>query len=296
MAFLIIGSCLLLGLILQWSGVAGERTARQLNHYVIALALPCLILHELPSLQLDTSALLPIAIAWVVMAASVIIVLVLQRLLGWSREITACLLLLMPLGNTGFVGIPLIKALVGSEGVAYAILYDQFGTFLALNTIGVAIAAAYSGRSQSALAIVKKIISFPPFISLIVAFVLLPFNYPLWLDTGLGWIAATLVPVVMVAVGLNWRLQLEAGLLQPFAVGLVLLLVAKPAFAWLLLWLMGREGLVAQVIVLEAGMPAMISAGVLAISYNLAPRLAASLVGYSLLLGFATLSLWQWVL
>src|SRR5690606_17327665 len=170
-----------------------------------------------------------------------------------------------------------------------------FGTFLALNTIGIAIAASYSGNGQSIATITKKILTFPPFISLLVAFALLPFTYPLWLDNGLGIIAATLVPVVMVAVGLNWRLQLEAHLLQPFMVGLALLLIAKPAFAWLLLFITTESGLATQVIVLEAGMPVMISAGILAISYNLAPRLAAALVGYSLLAAFITLPLWRWL-
>lgn len=50
-------------------------------------------------------------------------------------------MLTVPLGNTGFVGIPLVEALLGKEAVAYAILYDQFGTFIALNTLGSFIAA-----------------------------------------------------------------------------------------------------------------------------------------------------------
>ncbi|HEY7884536.1 MAG TPA: AEC family transporter [Cellvibrionaceae bacterium] len=293
--FAIIVVCLFAGLLLQWSRLAGERTAKQLNAYVITIALPCLILHELPGLSLDHTAFLPIIIAWLVMAVSILAVLGLQKVFNWSRDITACLMLLMPLGNTGFVGIPLIKVLLGTEGVPYAILYDQFGTFLALNTIGIAIAASYSGNGQSIGSIGKKIITFPPFISLLVAFALLPFTYPSWLDAGLGLVAASLVPVVMLAVGLNWRLQLEAHLLQPFMVGLVLLLIAKPAFAWLLLSMITAPGLATQVIVLEAGMPVMISAGILAISYNLAPRLAAALVGYSLLAAFITLPLWRWL-
>lgn len=286
----------MLGLLLRWLRLAGENTAHWLNQYVILVALPCLILYKLPSLQLDARAFLPIIIAWSVMLASALLVLLLAKLLSWSRPVTACLMLLMPLGNTGFVGLPLIQMLVGAEGVPYAILYDQFGTFLALNTLGIAIAAHYSGERQSLQAILGKIASFPPFVSLLLAFTLLPFAYPAWLEQGLGGVAATLVPVVMVAVGLNWRLRLQNGLLQPFVVGLIILLLAKPAFAWLLLQFANSEPLVARVIVLEAGMPAMISAGVLAIRYNLAPRLAASLVGYSLLLGFVTLSLWRWLI
>lgn len=52
-------------------------------------------------------------------------------------------MLTVPLVNAGFVGIPLIEALLGTDAVPYAILYDQFGTFLALNTYGILVAAYY---------------------------------------------------------------------------------------------------------------------------------------------------------
>jgi len=294
-AFGVIAAALLTGLLLQRQRWAGERTARALNEYVILVALPCLILHELPGLQLNRDALLPIVIAWSVMILTALAVLLLQKPLGWSRPVTACLLLIMPLGNTGFVGFPLIKALLGDEGLPYAILYDQFGTFLALNTVGIAIAAGYSGERQSVFAIVKKIATFPPFLSLLLAFVLLPFTYPGWMQQALGVVAATLVPIVMLAVGINWRLRLQRHWWQPFVVGILLLLVVKPLIAWGLLLFTDAEHLVRQVIVLEAGMPAMISAGVLALRYNLAPQLAAALVGYSLLLSFASLLFWHWL-
>jgi predicted permease len=43
-------------------------------------------------------------------------------------------------------------------------------------------------------------------------------------------------------------------------------------------------------------MPPMITAGALAISHQLAPRLAASLVGYGTLAALATLPAWHWFL
>lgn len=44
--------------------------------------------------------------------------------------------------------------------------------------------------------------------------------------------------------------------------------------------------------VLEAAMPSMITAAALAIAHGLAPRLAAALVGYGIVLSMATLPLW----
>ncbi|MCR6653128.1 MAG: AEC family transporter [Cellvibrionaceae bacterium] len=106
-------------------------------------------------------------------------------------------------------------------------------------------------------------------------------------------LAATLVPVVMVAVGLQWRLRIERSELRLILFALVFILAAKPVFAWGLVALLQLEPLVAKTIVLEAAMPAMISTGALALMYQLAPRLVSTIIGYSLLLSFASVWLWS---
>jgi predicted permease len=284
--------CLAIGLLLQKDRRLPDTLPSSLNTYVIYVALPALILFEIQHLILDKRALLPIIFAWLMMFSSALFIWVVAKRAGWSRSVTGALMLTVPLGNTGFVGIPLVEALLGKDAVAYAILYDQFGTFIALNTLGSFIAAYYSGGSTSWKSITRVIVSFPPFIALMVAFFTLPLHFPDWFSSVLQKISSTLVPVVMVAVGLQWRLRLERDIIAPLAVGLIATLLLTPLLAWGLLKLLGINGLAAQVVVLEAAMPAMISAGVLAMNYQLAPRLASSLVGYSLLLSLATV--WAW--
>ncbi|WP_189416335.1 AEC family transporter [Cellvibrio zantedeschiae] len=289
---LVILVCLTIGLLLQKNRRLPDSFALSLNTYVIYVALPALILFEIPHLTLDSRALLPVAFAWLMMFSSALFIWFVARRAGWSRSVTGALMLTVPLGNTGFVGIPLVEALLGSDAVPYAILYDQFGTFVALNTLGSFVAAYYSGGVVSWKKLAKTILSFPPFIALVVAFVTLFLQFPDWLSGVLQRISSTLVPVVMVAVGMQWRLRLERDLIAPLTVGLVATLFLTPLLAWIILHLMGINNLAAQVVILEAAMPAMISAGVLAINYQLAPRLASSLVGYSLLLSLATV--WAW--
>lgn len=285
--------CLLVGLLFQRSKHLPENAAASLNGYVIYVALPALILAEIPKLTLNHEALIPVVAAWGVMFFSAAITFFTARWLNWSREITGALMLLVPLGNTGFVGIPLIEAHIGAKGIPYAILYDQLGTFIALNTVGVALAAYYAGGATSPAKVLRNILVFPSFVALVLAFLLRFFTYPDWLAEALARISSTLVPVVMVAVGLQWRFKLESAHLLPLVLGLFYILVLSPAFAWLGLWLFDIQGLAARVVVLEAAMPAMISAGVLAISHNLAPRFAASMVGYSLLIGLFSVWLWR---
>lgn len=291
--FVLIGLCLAAGLVLQFTRLAGAPLAAKLNAYVINVALPALILYELPRLTFDASVILPVLVCWSVMVVTALGVLLASRFFSLSRSVTGCLLLMLPLGNTGFVGIPLIEALVGAEGIGYAILYDQFGTFLALNTFGVAIAVGFGGGHTSAAYIAKRIISFPPFLCLLLAFALLWWDYPLWLEQSFKFIAWTLVPVVMVAVGISWHLKLNREDVAVFMAALLTYCLFKPLVALGFSHLYGGAGLAHQVVVLEAGMPAMISAGVLAMRYNLAPRLAASLVGYSLPVGIFSLFIWR---
>jgi malate permease and related proteins len=289
---LVILICLTIGLLLQKNRRLPDSFAFSLNAYVIYVALPALILFEIPKLTLDSRALLPVAFAWLMMFSSGLLIWFIAKRAGWSKSVTGALMLTVPLGNTGFVGIPLIEAFLGSEAVPYAILYDQFGTFVALNTWGSFVAAYYSGATVSWKKLTHTIVSFPPFIALVLAFVTFPLHFPEVFSSVLERISSTLVPVVMVAVGLQWQLRLERHMMFPLGVGLVTTLFVTPLLAWVLLYLLGIHNLAAQVVVLEAAMPAMISAGVLAINYQLAPRLASSLVGYSLLLSLATV--WAW--
>jgi predicted permease len=69
-----------------------------------------------------------------------------------------------------------------------------------------------------------------------------------------------------------------------------------PAAAWPLARLLGIEGAAFEVAVLESAMPTMITAMALAAAANLAPRLAAALVGYGIVLSTLTIPAWAWVL
>lgn len=284
--------CLVLGLVFQRVKQFPQNSAAVLNTYVIYVALPALVLNEIPKLELDQRALLPVLMAWAVMIFSAVLTFLTARYFKWPRPVTGAMMLVVTMGNTGFVGIPLIEAFLGSNAIPYAILYDQFGTFLAMNTLGVAIAVYYSDINAESVSLWRNIIKFPPFVALLLAFALRYIGNPAWMNGVLPPLASTLVPVVMVAVGLQWHLRLERKQLAPLLTALFYILVLQPAFAFALITYMGFEGVVAHVVILEAAMPAMISGGVLAMAYQLAPRLANSIVGYSLMLSL--MSVWGW--
>jgi hypothetical protein len=186
----------------------------------------------------------------------------------------------------------MVQAFFGEEGVPYAVIYDQLGTFLALATYGSVIVAVYGGSQRpNAAAILKRVVKFPPFLALILALALRSIQYPDYVDTMLRSLSATLVPVVMIAVGFKLSFRIPRPLLPPLGFGLATRLCAAPLVAIAVCGVFGFDSLAARVSIFESGMPPQISAGAVAIAAGLEPELAAAMVGFGIVLSFITLSL-----
>lgn len=291
--FIVTLAFLLIGLLLRRVPAMPEATGSVLNQFVIHVSLPALVLLRIHDLTFSTQLLVPVLMPWVMLVLSAVMVLLLSRLLHWDRATTGCLLLLVPLGNTSFLGIPMVTAFFGAQAVPYAVLYDQLGSFLAVATYGALILSLYStsGVRPTPGGLVKKVLTFPAFLALLVALALRGWTYPPALSGLLATLAATLVPVVMIAVGFQLSLRLTRTDTSALGVGLGLKLIVAPLIALLLCRLAGLEGEPVMVSVFESGMPPMITAGALALSANLAPRLTSALVGYGMVASFATLPL-----
>lgn len=289
--FIITITFLLIGMAVKRLPAFPESTGNVLNLFVIYISLPALVLLKIPELIFAKNLLVPALMPWGMLLFSCALVLILSNLLKWERTTTGCLLLLIPLGNTSFLGIPMTKAFFGGQAIPYALLYDQLGSFLGLATYGSLVLALYGIREpQVTLAsVVKKVISFPPFIALVLAFILRTFPYPAIATSLLQTLASTLVPLVMIAVGFQLTLRLDRKVFSQLSIGLSIKLIIAPLIALLICKIAGLEGEAVQVSIFEAGMPPMVSAGALAISADLSPPLTAALVGMGIVLSFATL-------
>lgn len=294
---LLIAICLGAGVLLRLSRRVHDDVAHALNAYVIHVALPAVVLRQIPAIHFSTELLFPAVLPWLLLATSAGAVLWCARRLQWSRSVTGALLLVVPLGNTSFLGLPLVQSFWGEQGLPYAIIYDQLGSFIALSTYGIWILSRYADGPKPTLRLVlHRIFHFTPFLALLAGLLLSQLPMPPVLDQVLERIGATLVPVILVAVGLQWKLELHAELRAPLAIGLTLKLLAMPLLAFALVRGAGVSGLAGQVSVFEAGMASMITAGALAMNAGLAPRLAAAMVGFGILLSLLTLSVWHQLL
>lgn len=300
-AMLLILAYLAIGLVLKRANALPVNSGQVLNQYVINVAVPAMILLHLPHLEMGREVLLPALMPWVLFPISIGLVLLSSKLLRWDRELTGALLIVVPLGNTSFLGFPMVEAFFGAAGLPYAVIYDQVGSFIALAFFATLFAAIYGNRENqqerpSVASIVKKLLTFPPVLALAVAILFGMESYPGVLDTLINSLAATLVPVVMIAVGFQLHFRILRTDIVPFTIAMVIKLLLLPLLALGIMLGFGWQGLAAQVTVLEAAMPFMITGGAVAISAGLKPRLVASLIGYGVLAGLITVPVWALIL
>lgn len=291
-ALLLLLGCLSLGYAIARFADAPAGLARGINWWSLRIALPALVLELVPNLVFDPDLWFPILALWVVFVGAWIVAHFAGRALGWSRARIGAVVLMCGLGNTAFAGYPLIEALRGKESLGIAMIADQLGCFTALSIGGIAAAAYYSGGRAHPLVVMRRIAVFPPFIAFFVGLLAAQFGgWPDSLNSVLARVGATLTPLAMFSIGLQFHLQLDRAQLGAASVALGW----KLFFAPLLVFALGISANVGHEIlavsVLQSAMGPMISAAILVDEHGLDTHVANATLGAGLLLSLVTVPL-----
>lgn len=264
----------------------------QLDRFVLWVALPALILAKLPGTELGATVVVPVAVAWGTLAMAAAVILLLTRRFAWDRATTGALLLVTTLGNTSFLGLAAVEVLLDRDHLAAALAYDQLGTFLALATFGSVVASRYGSAETGWRPVIGRLLSFPPFVALLATIPLRTWSLPDGVTDGFGDVGRLVAPVAMLALGLRFRVQLATRVRRPALWCLGTKMVLLPALVLLAAVLAGTtDQLPWRASVLEAGMPPMVTAGMVAAQAGLDEELSTFVVGAGLVLSALTLPL-----
>ena len=289
--------CFVAGILLRRGRLMPDNAPATLNSFIIHISVPALALLYIHELKFSGDIVLVVAMAWLHFALAAGFFWLVGRQMGFSRGTVGALMLTGGMGNTAFFGLPMIEAYYGHQGIVTGILIDQTGSFLVLSTLGIIVAGIYSSQPVSAASIVRNILRFPPFIALVLAFLLMPMDYPEWLSTVLKRLGDTLAPLALLSVGLQLRLGHLWGNCCTLIFGLGFKLLLAPLFFYVLYVLvLGAHGPAIQVTLFEAAMPPMITAAIIAQERKLDAELATLMVAVGLPISFLTLTGWWWVL
>jgi predicted permease len=289
--------CFTVGILLRKSKRMPVNTSAVLNGFILHISVPALTLRYLHQIKFEPSLLLIVAMPWVQFAIAAVFFMYVGRWMKLARSTIGALMLTGGMANTAFFGLPMVEAYYGQQAIPTAILIDQLGSFLVLSILGVTVAGIYSSDRPNAKKIIRRIITFPPFIALCTALIVISMEYPIWLNEVLKRLGDTLAPLALVSVGFQLRLAHVSGNQRELTLGLAFkLLIAPLVFYFLYVLLIGVHGESIEVTIFESAMPPMITAAILSAEHDLDPQLANLMVAIGLIVSFVTLGGWWFVM
>lgn len=144
------------------------------------------------------------------------------------------------LGNTGFMGYPVVQAVLGQEALPLAVIYEQTHSFMVL---GVWV-------HKNARSLIN-----PPLVAMILALILKRVPLPLFVTDACRLVGNSTSPIAMLFVGLNvdldfnWRALIAAGIK----------LMVVPAMALVLTLVLPMSGDIRSAFILQSSMPVMVA-------------------------------------
>lgn len=291
--------CLIIGIVLKKSKIIPDNFHTSLNAFVINISLSAFSLYYISKIELNSSVIYPVLVVWIGIFAAILFFAGLGKIFGWKSSLIGALIMCAGFGNTSFVGIPLIQAMYGEEGLKTVMLVDQPG-FIALSTVGILVANFYSGSKDSLLKHLSKILKFPPFIAFVIALLLNVFSIeiPKDFDEVLMKLGATTVPLALVSVGsqMQWK-KIEKKEGFHLFIGLLFKLVLLPLIILVIYkYIFHQSGDVIDICILEAAMAPMITAAIIASAHDLEPKFCNLMVAVGIPLSILTVGIWHLLL
>lgn len=294
---LVLGACFSIGYLLRITKRVPDNAHKTINAFILHISLPAQVLVFAGNLTFTNELLIPAGMAWIIFFFCFVLLYILKKIFAINNKIVGCLLLTAGLGNTSFLGLPLIEAFFGKEFTSIGILCDQPGTFLVLSLVGIPIALHESSISTNYLSLFKRIITFPPFIAFVISLSVANIELPMILVKVLSRLGDTLAPLALFSVGFQFSIGNFKHYKKELILGLVLKMVLAPLFIFIFyIMILKNNSMLAKISVFEAAMPPMITGGIVAADNDLAPELASMMIAMGVLFSVITLPIWKYLL
>ena len=260
---------ILIGALSKRIGLLKEEDVETLNNIVINISLPCMIFNALYTA--DVSLLPRLSILTVYMLITSLIVGVLTYLLlksfGWDKRKIWSMVIVVVLGNTGFLGYPITQGIFGNEGMIRAVFCD-ISTSIIFVTLSFILILIFDGEIRVAL---KKIITFLPLWSIVLGILLNIFSVPITSlgSTVVSYLAGATIPLIMISLGLSLNLEGLKNHFKEVGLASIIKLVIYPLIALGVLSLLNITGFEHTIGFIEAAMSSAMLGLVLAVTYRL---------------------------
>lgn len=207
----------------------------------------------------------------------------------------ASLLLVATIGNTGYLGYPVILSLVGAPYFGWAIFYDMAGVLIGGYGLGVLLASRLGDRTRTATQLLQTLLLNPTLWALPLGLWIRTLTLPPVLASTLHDLAWSSVMLSLLLIGMRLSQLTSWKQTRLVSVSLGFKMLLAPLLLGAMLSLFGLGGAPRLVMVLQAAMPPAFSTLVLAEAFDLdreATVTALALGSVGLLI---TLPFWVWL-
>lgn len=285
-----------IGFLLKKSEKCPPKLYLFVNQFIILFCLPSISLLKIPTLEFNGQMIHLVITAWLIFFAGIPFFYLLSKLFNWKKETLVCLIVVCGLGNTAFIGLPVIDNLFGEKALTYAVFIDQPGSFLIISTVGTALCIIAASGKISISQILFKLITFPPFIAFLFA-VFIPIHPSGLLKEIMLFLIKIIGPLALFSLGLQFSLNFKEMEWIPLTFGLFYRLLLGPFIVLIYLKVFyGKSDLINTVGIIENAMAPMMTAAIISAKYNLNPKLGNALVTLGVPISILTILLWKLIL
>jgi len=265
--------------------------SKELVEFVIYFSLPAIVFYKIHPLELDQRTLGLILMFNVIILVNLVFSYFLGKFFKLDKKTLATFMIIATFGNTSFIGFSYIDSFYGQDYVVYALIYDLFGSFLLLVSLGMIIINWGSGQHVNFKGITRSVIFFPPIIMFFITILLKPFEIPAFVMNTTETIGSTLVPIAMIAIGMKLELKNMFYKIKLVSAAIFLKMLVMPILVLILFSIFyNLEDTWSKTTILEVAMPPMTMAVVLAIKGGLDERLAINALVFGVLISLLSVT------
>lgn len=270
-----------------------QDNSKQLVDFIIYFSLPAIVFSKIYPLELNEKILGLILMFMGFILFNLFLAYIIGKAMKLNRLYLATFMIMATFGNTSFIGFSYIDAFYGQDYIVFGLIYDLFGSFLLLVSVGMFIITWGSGKKNDIKSIFKSIFLFPPTIMFFITVLAKNIEVPNFLLLTSQTLGSTLVPIAMIAIGMKLELKNIFARFHIVSTAMVLKMIVVPIIVLLGFQIFYNiEETWIKVTIIEVAMPPMTMATVLAIKGGLDEKIAINSLVLGVLCSLITISLY----
>jgi predicted permease len=264
-------------------------SSKDLIDLVLYFIFPIFIIYKIHFLEFNAEIYKVAIFAFIAFIIGVGFAIIFSKIFKINANSAAMIAMSVAYGNTSFLGFAFVDSFYGSYALSLAIFYDQVNMLLLALFSPIICSFGSKEKRFSLKVVVRSIVTFPPTIAFVIAIATKFLVFPEVLTLFLEKISMILVPIVMFAVGMKFNLSSIKGKEKEITIILLISMVLIPLSLYLIALPFFEITMAIKVSILEAAMPPMVLATVIAINSGLDEELGMGSLGVGMLLSFATI-------